>query len=475
MLYCGYETFYGYTQLLGINKSQNYLFALTGSFDNPGPYGGFLAICICILGAYAYKNKFRLIKRSWKNIPYLLILIVAIASTIILPSTQSRTAILALVCSAVCFVIKNGQSMMINVKKIVRRYGIWIVVVASGLLATAYMFKKPSADGRFFIDKISILTICNNGLKGAGPGHFGGAYGETQAKYFYNKINEDGVDDLDWTVLNEKERLVAECPGSAFNEYLSIGVEYGPIVMLLLIFVIISAITVSFRRDGIWCYGLIAFSIFAFFSYPFHVFQLQFFFCILLVTCISGQEATCRKTGIVFLIVSLFLFSGFLKEIIPEYKQYKTSLDIWNKQKQWYDLGYYDYVVEDCETLLNDLKNDEFFLFAYGLSLNKTGNYEKSDTILRIGTKLSSNPMFWNIMGNNSLSLGRVEEAEQKYKHAFYMIPNRLYPLSLITNLYHEIGDTARFQNAVRKVESFIPKVESVTTDSLRNNIRKLH
>ena len=39
--------------MLGECTSNHYLFACTGSFLNPGPYGGFLAVCIAVLGAYA--------------------------------------------------------------------------------------------------------------------------------------------------------------------------------------------------------------------------------------------------------------------------------------------------------------------------------------------------------------------------------------------------------------------------------------
>lgn len=475
-VYCGFETIYGFSQLFGINYSNNYLFTLTGSFENPGPYGGFLAVGISILGAYALKNKSHLRKHSWTNISYLLLLIVVIASVIILPSTQSRTAILALICSAVCFVIRrHRQSMMIYVKKIVKKYGIWIALIATLCVTTAYLLKKSSADGRLFIDKICIMTICNNGLKGAGPGHFGGAYGETQANYFYNQIKENGSDELDWTVINEKERLTAECPGNAFNEYLYIGVEYGPIVMLLSLLVIITAILISFMRGGVWCYGLIAFAVFAFFSYPLHVKQFQLLIPLLLVACISEGNSTYKREEISCLVVFMISISFIYKQLIPNIRQYEQAVESWKELKHWYELEYYDYVVEDAGSLLPFFKNDYYFLYAYGRSLNKTGRYDESDTILRLGTKISCNPMFWNLLGSNNLARGKIDEAENLFKHAFYMVPNRLYPLTLLAKLYHEEGDMVRFKHAASIVESFIPKIDSVTTDSLRNDIRKLY
>jgi hypothetical protein len=48
-LYCGYETILGLYQFLGILRFNHSIFALTGSFNNPGPYAGFLSVCISLL------------------------------------------------------------------------------------------------------------------------------------------------------------------------------------------------------------------------------------------------------------------------------------------------------------------------------------------------------------------------------------------------------------------------------------------
>ena len=117
---------------------------------------------------------------------------------------------------------------------------------------------------------------------------------------------------------------------------------------------------------------------------------------------------------------------------------------------------------------------DEKVIFEYGQSLNAGGNYSMSDSLLTIGTYISSDPMFWNVMGNNSLMQGKYREAEYRYKHAFYMVPNRLYPLYLLAKLYYTEGDTVRFLNMADKMESFVPKVESVQTARLRSEIREL-
>ena len=159
---------------------------------------------------------------------------------------------------------------------------------------------------------------------------------------------------------------------------------------------------------------------------------------------------------------------------IPGHMEYKRAESAWKTVESWHSMGLYGYVVESCDTLLPYMNRNSVFLFAYGQSLNKTGNYEKSDSILKIGTEISSDPMFWNVMGNNGLALGRYREAEERYEHAFFMVPNRLYPLSLLAKLYHAEGDSVRFVEMAGIVESFVPKVESVSTESMRSEIREL-
>ncbi|MCQ2110293.1 MAG: hypothetical protein MJY79_02210 [Bacteroidaceae bacterium] len=97
-----------------------------------------------------------------------------------------------------------------------------------------------------------------------------------------------------------------------------------------------------------------------------------------------------------------------------------------------------------------------------------------SDSVLELGTQISSSPMFWNVMGKNSIALGRYREAEERYKHAFYMVPNRLYPLTLLAKLYHAEGDTVRFLDMAEKVETFVPKIENANTKRLREEIRDI-
>lgn len=481
-----YEIIIGFCQISGIITTTNSVYVLTGSFDNPGPYGGYLAIIIIILGAIIIRNDFEVRNNKYYN--WITIIILVLSGNMLVLS-QSRSAILALISSALLFVIKTDY-LREKIKPKIYKYRFIILPVVVVFITGAYLMKKPSADGRLFMDKICIKAIYDNNWNGAGHGQFGRAYGKIQANYFKAQIDEKGKDDMDWRAINEHDRMIADCPDNAFNEFLFIGVEEGMVAMLIFIIVIVAAIVVSFRRNTIWCYGLIAFAVFSMFSYPLHVKQFQFLLPILLALCISDKDLSDqdgKKTPNVFsykdrkqlvrltvkLMVLVVLSISILSRL-PEMKQHKQAELEWKKAERWYKMGYYEYVVEDCDTLLTHMRYDCSFLFAYGQSLNKIGNYEKSDSVLKLGVEISSDPMFWNVMGNNSLAKGDFKEAEERYKHAFYMVPNRLYPLYLLGKLYHEERDTVRFLDMADRVESFIPKIESMNTERLRAEIRDM-
>lgn len=507
VIFCMRELYLTFLHVKGYRFFNHSLYAICGSFNNPGPFGGFLAIVISLLAPFCYRNKkfFRnrysigqLKKRlseyksdisgtnSYRTLVAkaivwrLFCLVVAVTlllSVILLPSTQSRSALLALVFSMLLFSF-GTKEIKGFIKPILKKYGPYLLLIAAIAGVGAYQFKKSSADGRVFMDKICLKAISSEGWKGVGMGNFGGAYGKAQAGYFKNLINENGNDDLDWEVLDESERMVAGTPDNAFNEYLFIGLEAGPIASVLFIGLIITSIVISFRRGTVWCYGITTFAVFALFSYPLHVKQLLLLFPVLVAACVS-DSISARKEKLSWIRMATVTSSLILLSVIsvrhyPEHRNQKQAEAEWYNTEYWYNTEMYDRVVQESAELLPYLKNDSHFMFAYGQSLNKTGNYRLSDSVLKEGSKLCSDPMFWNVMGNNSLALGRYREAEERYKYAFYMVPNRMYPLNLLAKLYYAEGDTARFLEMAEIVESFIPKVESVNTERLRSEIREL-
>ncbi len=456
---CFAEISIGIFQLLGLIRSNHSLFLSTGTFPNPGPYGGFLAICICVLYAYYIYGEVKWIKRFS--------VIVIIPASVIIIITQSRAALVAVFMCFLAFSCKKTQYLQYIIKN---KY--FLVALSFILFLMLYLAKKPSADGRIFIDHICMRAIYHNKFKGLGIGSFAGTYGKEQSLYF-EEIMKTSNKELDWTVINENERMIADSPDKAFNDYLQIALEQGFVFMLAFMFANIYLIVISYKNNYICCYGLIAFSFFAMFSYPVRItllFSLYFSIITCIVLCHSLKKKRILFVDSVCLIIITFLFA---ERIMLTIESKANQLEL-NKIIRAYDAEDYIHVSDLCDSYMQKLGKDPNFLYMYGYSLRKINQIEKSDSVLSLGTNYSSNPMFWNVMGNNSLTQGRYREAEERYKHAFYMVPNRLYPLYLLAKLYYTEGDTVRFLQMAEMVEEFIPKVESVNTESLRTEIREL-
>ncbi len=457
--WCCYEAVLGLLQVFGCRTSNNNLYACTGSFFNPGPFGGFLAVCVSMLVATLSVTK----SKVWRYIAGGTIFIVVV----ILPSTMSRAGLLGLGCSmaVLAFSVEKWRNF-------IRKY--WYAILLLSIIAGvgAYLFKKNSANGRMFMNKISVQTMLGNGLTGAGLGMYTGVYGRQQHDYFANQIEfRDGV--IDISAINERERLTCGCPERSFNEFLGIGVEAGPVAMLLFVAIVVLSVVRLLKQKSPFAYGLITLSIFAFFSYPFDILEFQILLAIFFAFgATSESDGNVVGTSIAIVSVVLIIFQFAIQNSKQKRREWAEAQ--WSKTEYWYNQECYNYMVEYGNSLMPKLTHYYRFLFEYGQALNKEGQYAKSDSVLMLGASISSDPMFWNVLGNNSLAQGRYREAEERYRRAFVMVPNRLYPLCLLAKLYDAEGDTVKFLNISNQIDDFKAKIESTNTKKLRNEISKI-
>lgn len=441
---CIKELYEGYVQLFMHFGKKNGQDICMGSFSNSGVYGCFLAVCASLFVACGVKAKKRYVR--------FVLIALTVSALLLLAVTMSRASVLSFA-AAMLLLIFNFECC----RRFMRKNWIVLSVVILLLGVGAYVVKKPSADGRLLMDRIGLRVIRKNGLKGVGAGYYAGAYGMEQCAFFM-ELAGDGADDLDISNIPEGMRRVADCPYYAFNEYIRVGVEYGLVAMLLMVALVVVGIVTAYKSGSCLCYPLLALSVFALFSYPFQVGLFSFLFTALMAS--AGGQAMKKSLCVGFYcLVSLMACTNWWPGTDTKASFFESSPCL--------------YITRDMLTG-NNAAVDQNMFFTYGQALNMSGNYLKSDSILKIGATISSDPMFWNVMGNNSLAMGRYSEAESRYIHAFYMVPNRLYPLYLLAKLYHAEGDTSRFLKMADYVESFVPKVESVNTERLRAEIVEL-
>lgn len=454
------EALWGLAQLYGFQPSYHALYRFTGSLFNPGPYCGMLAVLLPLaLYLGLRKPSHPLIAHAG--------LICSTAVIILLPAGMSRSAWVAGLAGCGWVLWRHGflDATIRNFFRFRRRYFLPVsflcLLLLCGIGTGMYALKKDSADGRLLMWKISGIAVREAPWTGQGPGSFAGAYGKAQARYFTNQPH------------SSQEEYVAGCPEYGFNEYLQITTELGIIGLLLFAGTVLSAFRQADnqRQAGI-AGSLIAFAVFAFFSYPFSVLPLTLLFVVFIALCPPPAESyypSIIPRTVILLITGACLYAGdgLLKKA--------AHLRAWQEEKRYFDMEIYEGTVEEYRRLYPALKEFAPFLFEYGQCLAKTRQYRESITVLSEGAFRSSDPMFHNIIGKNKQALGHYEAAESAFLQAYRMVPHRLYPLYLLAELYMSTGQYEKADNVIRKALAQKPKIMSPAIEEMQHKLKKLH
>jgi hypothetical protein len=303
-----------------------------------------------------------------------------------------------------------------------------------------------------------------------GLGNFGGSYGDVQATYFASGAG------------SEREEYVAGGVEYAFNEYLQICIETGIVPFLLFVaFVIYVLVTGIRNRNYLPTGSLISLLIFASMSYPFNVLPFVIAFVFLSVLCLTGNMDNNEKMEkqnyypkfmVWFFIVTVPVAIALCmhQKIDPSYKAYKQ----WNRTSMLYSATIYKEAAEEYAEQYPYLQDEIRFLFEYAQSLSKLEQYDKSNEILCQAMQISCDPMLYNVMGKNYQALKQYESAEQSFRKASNLVPNRLYPHYLLAKLYYEMGLADKAEYETNIVMTKPPKVESMAVKEMREELEKL-
>lgn len=473
-----YEGFVGLRQLFGVQVSAHPLYKFTGTLHNPGPYAGYIAAVACIALCFILRNyrNIRLVKTphptrfirqnlTVRNGLFGGSCLMLAVCCLLLPASMSRSAWLSLALTGSLILLREtgaGQRLR-QFWREHRRAGLTLMLLSFALLTAVgigtYSLKQGSADGRLLIWQVSARLAGQHPLTGIGTGRFAPRYAEAQAEYL--------------ATLPEAapEIQVAGTPDYAFNEYLHLLVEQGGIGCLLALSVLFFTFRHLPRDNREFLYAAVALLIFALTSYPFHLWPTSILFLLSLAVLNSGRRGVDGKPALLFLLPAAIAFYAWCW---PKWSEELKAQSEWNRLRPLYHAKLYRTVVPDYEKLYGQLNGEARFLYEYAYVLNQLERYAESNRIIDRGIGLDSDPMFYNIRGNNCRALKEYDRAESDYRHAYALLPNRLYPLYLLTRLYFEQGDTLRGETAARAVLEFRPKVSSPATASMKSEAEKL-
>jgi tetratricopeptide (TPR) repeat protein len=420
------EAITGLQQLYGMQSSNHHLFRLTGSFYNPGPYSGYLAIVVPVALSLALRTKKVLSYFSWLVIALILI---------VLPAGMSRTARIAAALSSVWVYwiqeigIRKSKRWVEEHKKATMLCAAVVIILLSVASTGVFLLKKDSANGRLLLWKITATAMI--------------------------------------------EQPFAGTPEYAFNEFLQIGVERGiPALFIFLSFIGITLYNgVKHRQYGVTG-GIFALCIFSLASYPL---QLPEFPVVLLF--LSSIAVTRRKSkriiNALFILIPAILLSAVIYNARQDIKkQYRE----WGRIQQLYNSKAYETALPWYEALYPSLKHKPEFLFEMGQCQSKTGQYGNAVITLKRASLLSADPMIHYMIARNEQQRKNYEEAERILIHAINMLPERIYPYYLLVHLYNEPAfyQEAKLKAAANAVLTKEPKVLSTAIQEMRKETKKI-
>ena len=407
------EAIWGLLQIYGFEPSNHSLYALTGSFYNPGPYSGFLAMCVPVALHEWLEGK-----RIWKHVA----LVALVLMLVVLPSGMSRSAWLAAL-------VASGYVLGMHYREKVCRY--WKYFCVGGLLLAvlgfgAYHWKKDSADGRFLMWKIAAQAVLDQPWQGVGWECVAGAYGDAQERYFASGA------------ASEQEAHVAGAPEYVFNEYLQVAMAWGVPALCGILLLVGGCFYLGHRGRmfGV-CGGLLSLGVFSFSSYPFQFVEFIVALIALLLACMMKLRNVCLQVSVLIIGIVACLYLYDYREEHPNRKAHT--------------------------------------MFERAHSLHKAGELEASTELLKETMRISSDAMILNIIGKNSQALGYYEEAEHWFIRSTHRLPNRIYPYYLLAKLYAECPDIfarEKLERAVKMVLEKEAKVESTAIKQMREEVK---
>lgn len=440
-----YEVILGAGQVIN-GGSRHYLYPMTGSFLNPGPYSIFLSMGLVM--SCQMKKEYL----GGKGVLSSMMSCLPVVFLILLPATWTRAALLS---AAICLGVIYWDKW--------KRWKWSVAFVIVFIMIGLYFMKKGSADGRSIIYMISLLNILQHPLIGSGINSFRHQYAEGMATFSSQHPTFDF--------------LSADVTSNAYNCLLQIGVEQGligigvSVVLIAMLFIKLN------KRGKILGMGLLCLLIFSMFSYPFEQLPYQIIFVMIAAYVATDAEGCVLSTKWhIFcrcyltpaaLCSAVILFSIFIHKQIRERVRAESDYHMMAGVS-------HTAFIDDYYELLPLMASNEHFLFDFGKMLAEDGRYNDSNAMLRMGTLISNDPMFYVIQGNNYSKMGLYYEAEQAYQKAFNIMPNRIYPLYCLMLLYEKEGDIAQMKEMAHRIISFKVKVASPATKEIQEKAENI-
>lgn len=436
------ETVIVLLQFSGNMESNHSLFKITGTFRNPGPLGGFMAIiCIATSGL--------LLKYKQKKYFSTCLLILTICNITVLILSDSRSGWFAAILGILYLCHEKIQW---NIWPRTAKLGSIFIILL--FCISLYFYKKGSADGRMLIWKVTCSMIAEQPLSGHGNNSFSEKYMYYQARFFESNPNS-------------KYMQYADSVSYPFNEVLHLWVENGLIAIVLALWLLYSF---SYRTESEEDKTFIALSLaictFSMASYPSYVDEFKILFIVLLGFTKSKVYYSFRISGfntkifytITFLLgIGLFGFKYYKKLELESYLQMIYQIPS-------YDTGLYSnkYIRTNYYNFLN--APELFYLYAiYSCQYH---NISDNKVVLEEAIQKVPSPILLCNFAVLCKQEQNYNKAIQMFRIAQYMIPSYIRPKYELFLLYRDMGKQEEAMRVIK--DAMALPIKTYNTEALK-------
>lgn len=439
------QCFYAGMQGTGLLPSLHSAFPMTGSFLNPAPLAGYLAVLVCMLGTVLFLDnrlKGRTRKFAWGSLLLFFLFVLLL---------NSRAALFATI---VIMAVVGYSRMKFKRKKLYAG----ILIVGLGLsLYGLYQVREVSANGRLFIWKNTCEMIRDHPLIGVGIDRFKAEFPTYQAQY-HSRLTE------------EVEKYYDGNTFLVFNEYLRAVAETGFLLPLLFLFPI--GVVYSCRNRSPGCRaavsGIACILVFSCFSYPFSVFTLEVL-TVLLVAVIGRWSRPMVRWklpwGINYLVTGIAVgcvcmtLNGMMA--VCEWYDHQhascpssTSFD-YEKHAVWFN--------EDISFIRSRCREAEM-----------KGDTVQALTVLNEAISRVPVAGFYLQRADLYMATGEHLSAEQEYRFLCHLSPTNMEPVFKLALLYQQTGKGKEALELLEPYQKISPRGKTLEQKAMLLKMREL-
>jgi O-antigen ligase len=431
------QCLYAGMQGTGLFPSLHNAFPMTGSFLNPAPLAGYLAVLVCMLGAGLFldgrlQGKIR--QLAWGSLLLFFLFVLLL---------NSRAALFATI---VIMAVIGYSRLKLKRKKLYAG----ILIVGLGLsLYGLYQVREVSANGRLFIWKNTCEMIKDHPLTGVGIDRFKAEFPAYQAQY-HSQLTQEAEKYYDGNTF-----LV-------FNEYLRAVAETGcllPLLALLPLGMVWRYKDVS-TETRMAAGGLGCLLVFGFFSYPFSILTLKVLAVLFLG--IIGRESR---------VVCSWNVSNSLQSVVGGTAVVCVAFTV--------------YGLMVVSKLSSYAHTDERYAYWFRDNVSFVRHLcqetlERGDTVqaVRILTDaIGRIPVagFYQHRAELYTETGDYQQAEADYKFLRNLSPTALEPVLKLARLYRDTGRVEEALDTLKPYQKVSPKGKTLEQKAVLLEMRELY